>query len=125
MKKIILVFVTVMFFGLGVKAQDDISGLWKRPDGLMLKISKSGDNWTVTNNNNGYDHTGTLKFKGSDIYKGTLERKNKSTGCTTYISMKFELLDDEHMKYNGTGLDTNCDLPANFTESFTYTKVDE
>ena len=120
-----MILVAVMLFGFVANAQEDISGLWKRPDGLMLKITKNGGNWLVTNSNNGYDHSGTIKSKGNDFYKGTLERKNKGTGCTTYIAMKFELVDDTHLKYNGTGLDTNCDLPANFTEAHTYTKIDD
>ena len=81
MKQLMLIFVSVMLFGLDVKAQDntpDISGVWKRKsDGLSWNITQNGNNITLKNSNTGFSHIATGKYKDDDIFKGVLARTTK------------------------------------------------
>ena len=114
-----------MLSGLVGKAQNapDVSGIWVRGGSLSIKLEQSGEKVTVTCNTAAYHHTGTLQYRGNDIFKGTLERKNVSTGCVTYLSWAIEYISDTKLRQSEGGLDSNCDLtPAYKADNLIMTK---
>jgi hypothetical protein len=99
-KKVMLIFVAVMLFGFVGKAQNvpDIEGVWTRTgDHLAITIQQNGSNATITLTTTGWDHFGKVKYKGNDIFKGTMKRTTRSNGCVTNISQKIEVLTENQI----------------------------
>ncbi len=115
-----------MLSGIVGKAQEvpDISGLWKRNDGLMFKFSQNDKKVTVILDVSTLHHVVTMTYKGNDIFKGTMDRRNTSNGCTTYLSWKVELVSDTQMRLSEGALDSNCDVPISYKADFVLTKQD-
>ena len=125
MRKVILFFIAVMFFCITSKAQEapNVGGIWVRNDGLTFKIVQNGNQLTIILDTKAHKHKGVMKYKGNDVFKGTLERKSVSDGCTTYLSFKLEVVSDDKIRQSEGGLDSNCDLtPSYKTENLIWTK---
>ncbi len=125
MKKNGILAILFLVVGFTLQAQD-LSGNWTTSTGFVLKFEKLDSDklqYRITNENAGYYHKGILtSYNNSSYYEGTLERINKISGCTTYIKMTFTPRGNDKLSYVGKGKDTNCDIPAGWSESFLYTR---
>jgi len=127
MKKVSLVLlVALMLSGIVGKAQDvpDISGVWKVSNGAVINMKQDGKKISWNMKDNGFTYSFTGSYKGDDVFKGSIERKNNANGCTTYIKAVYTVQGDSKLHYLGTGMDNQCDLRTTFSETFIFTKED-
>jgi uncharacterized lipoprotein YehR (DUF1307 family) len=126
LKKVVLIMAAVMLFGYVTKAQNvpDVAGIWKVSNGAVINMKQDGKKISWNMKDNGFTYSFTGSYKGDDVFKGSIERKNNSTGCTTYIKAVYTLQSESKLHYLGTGMDNQCDLRTTFSETFIFTKED-
>ncbi|MDZ7994122.1 MAG: hypothetical protein RM022_032115 [Nostoc sp. EfeVER01] len=103
----------------------NVSGYWKRADGLVWNFSQNGCTLggTITNAP-AFIHTISSVFFDNRTADAVISRTNLSTGCQTKLYTTLTVLSVPNLiRINVYSTDGTCDLPQTFTEDYVYTKL--
>jgi hypothetical protein len=98
-------------------------GLWKRMDGFVWTITRSGCTIAGTGEMGVWSHgfTTPTGLVGQQLVVN-MRRTNKNTTCSTVMHGTLKLTDETHFTMAFTSTDGHCDLVASHQESYDYVK---
>jgi hypothetical protein len=108
-----------------VRAQcPDIDGVWNSPSPSSVSeiIRQTGCRYSATLTTLLFNHAISGRYLGDSNYSLTIVRTNKATGCTTVMYGRMTSVSGAGFQTITSGTDGRCDLPANFTETRSWTR---
>lgn len=102
----------------------DIEGVWNSPSPSSVSeiIRQTGCRYSATLTTLLFNHAISGKYLGDSNYSLTIVRTNKATGCTTVMYGRMTSVSGAGFQTITSGTDGRCDLPANFTETRSWTR---
>jgi hypothetical protein len=118
-------FVPMQESAIAQKACPDVSGYWKRANGLIVNYTQKGCTFegTVTNTPTIF-HKLTGVFYDNRTADVVISRTNLSTGCQTLLYATLTFLSVPNLyRWVIYGTDGKCELSEDYTEDDVFTKL--
>ncbi|MEH2415872.1 hypothetical protein [Nostoc sp.] len=116
-------FVPMQESAIAQQVCPNVSGNWKRPDGIILNFSQNGCTLGGTITNAPIHRISGVFFdnRTADV---VVTRTTLSNGCTTLMYTTLTVLSVPNLiRINTYATDGKCDLSQNFTEDYVYTRL--
>ncbi len=122
-----LVFIGLLVgFGVSARAERcaNIEGRWQRPQGNnIIEIFQDRCEFSGIMTNRGFTHFVRGSVHDLEFANGVMLRVNRGNRCETRLVTTIKVINGRFIEMTLDRSDGRCELPASFTETFTYNQI--